>query len=64
MRSVPAATEVPLRFKSLNIFAVTPERGLGYEERYEHLNAGQIRMNIGLRLRKLVPPAEYASSEK
>lgn len=29
------------------------------EERYEHLNAGQIRMNIGVRLRKAVPVAEY-----
>jgi hypothetical protein len=32
------------------------------EERYEHLNAGQIRMNIGVRLRKAVPVAEYTSS--
>ena len=31
------------------------------EERYEHLNAGQIRMNIGVRLRKAVPVAEYTS---
>jgi hypothetical protein len=31
------------------------------EERYEHLNAGQIRMNIGVRLRKTVPVAEYSS---
>jgi hypothetical protein len=30
-------------------------------ERYEHLNAGQIRMNIGVRLRKAVPVAEYTS---
>lgn len=31
------------------------------EERYEHLNAGQIRMNIGVRLRKAVPVEEYTS---
>jgi hypothetical protein len=34
------------------------------EERYEHLNAGQIRMNIGVRLRKAVPVAEYTSGSQ
>jgi hypothetical protein len=34
------------------------------EERYEHLNAGQIRMNIGVRLRKAVPVAEYISAHR
>ena len=32
------------------------------EERYEHLNAGQIRMDIGVRLRKVVPVEEYTSA--
>jgi hypothetical protein len=34
------------------------------EERYENLNPGQIRMNIGVRLRKVVPAAEYVSGPK
>jgi hypothetical protein len=30
-------------------------RAFGVHDRYDHLNAGQIRMNIGNRLRPLVP---------
>lgn len=34
-------------------------RKYGIEKRYEHLNAGQQRMNIGVQLRGKVPAAEY-----
>jgi hypothetical protein len=34
-------------------------RRWGVEDRYDHLNAGQARMNIGVKLRRVVPPQEY-----
>jgi len=34
-------------------------RRYGVNNRYEHLNPGQQRMNIGVRLRKRVPESEY-----
>jgi hypothetical protein len=35
-------------------------RAYGIEKRYDNLNAGQQRMNIGVQLRKLVDPSVYA----
>ncbi|MFE9084487.1 hypothetical protein ACQKKG_05850 [Brevundimonas sp. NPDC003935] len=36
--------------------------GIDRREQYAHLNPGQIRMNLGNMLRKIVPPEEYSSS--
>ncbi|TGS19057.1 hypothetical protein EN852_001665 [Mesorhizobium sp. M2E.F.Ca.ET.209.01.1.1] len=37
-------------------------RKYGIEKRYDNLNPGQQRMNIGVQLRKLVDPKEYEST--
>jgi len=39
-------------------------RRWGIEERYDHLNAGQTRMNIGVRLRTVVPVEEYMPGQQ
>jgi hypothetical protein len=39
-------------------------RRWGIEERYDHLNAGHARMNIGVRLRTVVPVEEYTPSQQ
>ncbi|TRD03774.1 hypothetical protein FJV76_14125 [Mesorhizobium sp. WSM4303] len=43
------------------LYAVAEKYGL--EKRYDNLNPGQQRMNIGVQLRKLVDPKEYESFE-
>ena len=42
------------------LYKVAEEHGI--RQRYNHLNPGQQRMNIGNRLRKKVDPSEYSSS--
>jgi hypothetical protein len=37
-------------------------RRWGITERYDHLNPGHARMNIGVKLRTAVPVGEYAPS--
>lgn len=41
------------------LYAIAKKYGI--EKRYDNLNPGQQRMNIGVQLRKLVEPKEYAS---
>jgi len=41
------------------LYAVAANYGIGDIERYKSLNPGQQRMSIGIRLRSLVPQAEY-----
>jgi hypothetical protein len=36
-------------------------RRWGINDRYDHLNKGQARMNIGVKLRPVVPPEEYSA---
>jgi hypothetical protein len=42
------------------LYAVASRYGL--EKRYDHLNPGQQRMNIGVQLAKIVDPSEYSAS--